>query len=136
MSYRRPRSCAAVEADGVQVVEWVNLPPDLTDTVTISLPHTPLHSEDAPRITHELRPLSSEDVSAILPDDIDLNLSDPCSDSSSPTLNPSNMFSSLSDQSTSTSSLFQNAGGAFSLLLLFFCNQRCDLWSRHKFVFL
>ncbi|KAK3776002.1 hypothetical protein RRG08_043687 [Elysia crispata] len=114
VSYRRPRSCAAVEADGVQVVEWVNLPPDLTDTVTISLPHTPLHSEDAPRITHELRPLSSEDVSAILPDDIDLNLSDPCSDSSSPTLNPSNMFSSLSDQSTSTSSLFQNAGGAFS----------------------
>ncbi|RUS73875.1 hypothetical protein EGW08_018361 [Elysia chlorotica] len=115
-SFTRPGSCAAVEVDGLQVVERVDLQPDMADTVTISLPHTPLHPVDAPRITHELRPLSSEDVSAILPDDIDLNLSDPSSDTSSPILNPSTMFSSsLSDQLASTPTLFlQNAGTAYS----------------------
>ena len=112
---KRAKSCTATRSDSVQVVERV---PDVADTVSISLSHSLLNTDDAPKITPALCTLSSDEVSAILTDEIDLNMSDPSSDTSSPGLNPTALFSSLSDQSTSTSSFtpsfFHSMGGAYS----------------------
>ncbi|GFR61754.1 hypothetical protein ElyMa_000111400 [Elysia marginata] len=111
---KRQRPLATARTDDLQVIERVDLQPELADTVTISLPHNSLTVEEAPRIADILCPLSSEDVSAILSDGIDLNLSDPSSDTNSP-VNPTTLFSSFSDHPASTSFIsLQNLSGTNS----------------------
>ncbi|GFO34856.1 proto-oncogene c-fos-like [Plakobranchus ocellatus] len=64
------------------------------ETMTNSLPQSLHQTVDALRTAQGLRALSSDDVSAILPDSFDLNLSEPSSDTNSPVQNPTCLFPS------------------------------------------